>query len=471
MKNTPEEHKDYEPMKMALGVISATAQAIEDATEKVYNMNKIIEIQKKLKTGKKKEKISLLGPRRFVSEEKLNVKENNENEFKKRNLFIFDDLILITKILHEGDPKKECFRLIKLIFLFDIHSIQSQADSACLLLSSSSSSTLSSSNSSSSGSSSSLTSSTNSGSGNLSSQTASAGTSGAPLSPHSEKIYIQLADDKKEQWIESLTKLFTAALNKQRTLKQKTEDIAASSINAPSPISPPPPFASTHHQIFSSSPSPSHSHPSSSFQQNHPQISSSHSSFALSNSLKMRNDLQPTSSDTEQYPLNNHHQPSPTTSKLKKSMRSAEKSPFKSRSREPVDNDEVVFRNPIYGKRFYTTLPDNSSSSSSSFHRPRTNTNISIGKTHHGSMECQISETVRKSPSMGSIKDSEPDSSSSSSIIINDHHGSSNLGNSGNMMDRWNVEDDVIDNCKTKKLNKSPSVSAINKLTPPGPPS
>src|SRR3990167_2320209 len=78
---------------------------------------------------------------------------------KKRNLFIFDDLILITKILHEGDPKKECFRLIKLIFLFDIHSIQSQADSACLLLSSSSSSTLSSSNSSSSGSSSSLTSS------------------------------------------------------------------------------------------------------------------------------------------------------------------------------------------------------------------------------------------------------------------------------------------------------------------------
>lgn len=447
-------------MKMALGVISATAQAIEDATEKVYNMNKIIEIQKKLKTGKKKEKISLLGPRRFVSEEKLNVKENNENEFKKRNLFIFDDLILITKILHEGDPKKECFRLIKLIFLFDIHSIQSQPDSACLVLSSSSSSSLSNSTSSGGGSSSSLTSSTNmsvsatSGGGNAGSN--------APLSPHAEKIYVQLADDKKEQWIESLTKLFTDALNKQKTLKQKTEDIGSASVNAPSPSPSPSSSApSTHHQFFSSSPSPSHSHPSSSFQQNHPQISSSHSSFALSNSLKMRNDSHnnvPTPDD-----ILNQHQPSPTTSKLKKSMRAGEKSPFKSRSREPVENDEVVFRNPLYGKRFYTTLPDNSSSA---LHRPRTNTNISIGKTHHGSMECQINETVRKSPSMGSIKDSQPDHSHGS---VNDH-GGSHSSNTGNMMDRWNVEDDVIDNCKTKKLNKSPSVSAINKLTPPGPP-
>jgi len=109
LKYTWESHPDYENLKAALKNISETAMNIEEAQEKVENMNQIIAVQNRLKS-KKHSKITLLEPgRTFLAEELCQFRQNKANDetWHKRKLFLFNDLMLITKVTMERDAESK----------------------------------------------------------------------------------------------------------------------------------------------------------------------------------------------------------------------------------------------------------------------------------------------------------------------------------------------------------------------------
>eukprot|EP01096_Ripella_sp_DP13-Kostka_P012677 TRINITY_DN5349_c0_g2_i2.p1 TRINITY_DN5349_c0_g2~~TRINITY_DN5349_c0_g2_i2.p1 ORF type:complete len:600 (+),score=275.46 TRINITY_DN5349_c0_g2_i2:497-2296(+) len=104
LKNTWVEHPDFNDLKNAVLEIKEVALYVEAAQERFHNMNKIISIQSSL-VGKKAEGLKLLSPGRvFVKEALLNMQEYSSTGspmVKQRKLFLFNDILVITK------PKKE----------------------------------------------------------------------------------------------------------------------------------------------------------------------------------------------------------------------------------------------------------------------------------------------------------------------------------------------------------------------------
>ena len=107
MKLTWKGHPDIN-LNDAYQKISKIAQFIEDAQERYSNINKIILIQSELKQSKNFN-MKLLQPHRFfIKEYILDLQELTHNGHvirKGRKIIIFNDLILITKILIENIEK------------------------------------------------------------------------------------------------------------------------------------------------------------------------------------------------------------------------------------------------------------------------------------------------------------------------------------------------------------------------------
>mmetsp|Transcript_7987 Transcript_7987/g.33611 ORF Transcript_7987/g.33611 Transcript_7987/m.33611 type:complete len:674 (+) Transcript_7987:230-2251(+) len=130
-KATWESHPDYESLLTALQKIRQIAQFVEDAQEKFVNMNKIIDIQNKLRFSKKFSQTKLLEADRVLIEKaSLKMQEqsttNGVETIRKREVILFNDLLLITKkvVEKEKDSKnskktisKETYKLRKFIDL------------------------------------------------------------------------------------------------------------------------------------------------------------------------------------------------------------------------------------------------------------------------------------------------------------------------------------------------------------------
>lgn len=131
-KATWETHPDYENLSIALQKIRQIAQFVEDAQEKFVNMNKIIDIQNKLRFSKKFSQTKLLEADRVLIEKaSLKVQEqsstNGVETVRKREVILFNDILLITKKVVEKEKAdkntkkaaatKETFKLRKFIDL------------------------------------------------------------------------------------------------------------------------------------------------------------------------------------------------------------------------------------------------------------------------------------------------------------------------------------------------------------------
>ena len=121
-KNTWEGHEDHGKLQVAIQKVCETAQLVEDAQEKVFNINKIISISNTLKMSKRIEKEvgKLLQPHRIFLKEGL-VKMNQlglssstsstgadgSQSDHTRKLILFNDLLLVVKADAKPDAKKK----------------------------------------------------------------------------------------------------------------------------------------------------------------------------------------------------------------------------------------------------------------------------------------------------------------------------------------------------------------------------
>lgn len=121
-------------MKEAVANISIAAQSVEDSQEKLYNINKIIAYQQILKMNKRAEKDigTLLQPHRiFIREGTFKVNENVGNaepaEPRTRKLLLFNDILIVTKIVlekgKEGKKKIENLVVKRTYFVSSISQI------------------------------------------------------------------------------------------------------------------------------------------------------------------------------------------------------------------------------------------------------------------------------------------------------------------------------------------------------------
>merc|ERR1712137_996595 len=124
LKNTWESHPDYPSLSDACNNISTTAQSVEDSQEKFANINKIVAIQQDLRLPKKMEKeigTLLQADRKFVTEGVFRCSENEEQDTHSRKLILFNDMLLVAKIILE--KKKEVFRVKRLVNLKEVTNI------------------------------------------------------------------------------------------------------------------------------------------------------------------------------------------------------------------------------------------------------------------------------------------------------------------------------------------------------------
>ena len=132
LKSTWKSHRDYQSLHDAHQKISAIAQFVENAQEKYLNVNKIVEIQSKLRFTRRIGSIKLLQPHRsFFKEITIDLQELSANGIvvrKGRKFILFNDSILIAKTLLERDKddrkkKNEIFVVKSFVYISDIISM------------------------------------------------------------------------------------------------------------------------------------------------------------------------------------------------------------------------------------------------------------------------------------------------------------------------------------------------------------
>ena len=109
-KATWESHPDYESLCTALDQIRKIAQFVEDAQEKFVNMNKIIEIQNKLRFSRKFAQRKLLeADRVLIHQAAIKTQEGTPGGegLRKREIILFNDILLVTKKVVEKDKQAD----------------------------------------------------------------------------------------------------------------------------------------------------------------------------------------------------------------------------------------------------------------------------------------------------------------------------------------------------------------------------
>lgn len=105
LKNTWPEHPDYANISSAHETLLNIAQFVEDSQEASINISKIISVQQEL-VGKTAERLKLLQPgRKLIREGEMNERIEG-GTMKKRYVYLFSDLLLITSPKKVG--KKVC---------------------------------------------------------------------------------------------------------------------------------------------------------------------------------------------------------------------------------------------------------------------------------------------------------------------------------------------------------------------------
>lgn len=93
LKNTLTDHEDYDNLVNALAKITEVVDYVNEKKRLAENLQKIIDVQSQIESN---EELNLVSPsRRFVREGLLKVYEKNRPS--ERNIYLFNDLVVITK--------------------------------------------------------------------------------------------------------------------------------------------------------------------------------------------------------------------------------------------------------------------------------------------------------------------------------------------------------------------------------------
>jgi hypothetical protein len=112
LKNTWPEHPDYHNIKSAYDTLLQIAQFVEDSQEASFNIAKIIAIQQEL-VGKTADKLKLLQPGRKLVREGEMTERTDSGAVKKRYVYLFSDLLLITTQKKSAHKKVTAHHLLE----------------------------------------------------------------------------------------------------------------------------------------------------------------------------------------------------------------------------------------------------------------------------------------------------------------------------------------------------------------------
>ena len=124
LRNTEETHPDYENLSKALPKIETVVAIINEGARHTENVHKMIDLQNRFST-----RINIIGPSRTMMKSGTIAVKNVYNEIKTREVFLFNDMLIISK-MQDGDKLK----LINMIpfdaFAMDVPAIKEGTENA-----------------------------------------------------------------------------------------------------------------------------------------------------------------------------------------------------------------------------------------------------------------------------------------------------------------------------------------------------
>ena len=140
---TPHTHLDYLSLVSCYAILSQLYDFIQDSLEQVStqacklstfqadNMATLSDVYRRIDFGDQKNDIMMFEHRTFIREGPVMVQEQKKANRKKRHLFMFNDVCLITKQM-----KPATFRLKSVLSLDEDISVEDEPDTSCMQFSS-----------------------------------------------------------------------------------------------------------------------------------------------------------------------------------------------------------------------------------------------------------------------------------------------------------------------------------------------
>ncbi|KAL6065501.1 Rho guanine nucleotide exchange factor 4 [Balamuthia mandrillaris] len=101
-ENTPEGHSDYHTIRQATEALENIVKMINEQTREMENIEKILAIQNKIEQNANSEKLELVAPGRHLVRQGLLHVRISSSQFEAM-LFLFNDLLLVTKLNKQGN--------------------------------------------------------------------------------------------------------------------------------------------------------------------------------------------------------------------------------------------------------------------------------------------------------------------------------------------------------------------------------